>query len=165
MLIIVRVGLGFHWSPASGSTPGTHPSMRKPPVRAEDVRMISLNVTRTVERETDFALRRPPREERDGCGGFARLQAFRGGVSDHVSHPKCNVYLSEYPGIALAEAEVGGDVAFFLMRLHRTQVVTPRISMSSVLKRRDRSDRLSTRGDDQYHAQKEWLIRLAREHR
>ncbi|KAL1942174.1 hypothetical protein VTO73DRAFT_6238 [Trametes versicolor] len=76
MLIIVRVGLGFHWSPASGSTPGTHPSMRKPPVRAEDVRMISLNVTRTVERETDFALRRPPEKSETDAGSLPDFKPF-----------------------------------------------------------------------------------------
>ncbi|KAI0362930.1 hypothetical protein BV20DRAFT_959328 [Pilatotrama ljubarskyi] len=63
MLIIVRVGLGFHWSPAASDSALLH-SVRKPPVRqdadgAYPLRMISLNVTRTVEQETDFALRRP----------------------------------------------------------------------------------------------------------
>ncbi|KAI0764238.1 hypothetical protein BD413DRAFT_673558 [Trametes elegans] len=67
MLIIVRVGLGFHWSPAAGDGTGTLPSAvpRKPPPPRQEggtypLRMISLNVTRTVERETDFALRREP---------------------------------------------------------------------------------------------------------
>ncbi|KAH9850459.1 hypothetical protein C2E23DRAFT_311580 [Lenzites betulinus] len=58
MLIIVRVGLGFHWSPATvGSLDPARAStsvLRKPP------RMIALNVTKSVERETDFALRRVP---------------------------------------------------------------------------------------------------------
>ncbi|KAI0631824.1 hypothetical protein C8Q77DRAFT_1074777 [Trametes polyzona] len=66
MLIIVRVGLGFNWSPGAS---GASVSMRKPPpstrMHGEDpfpvpVRMISLNVTRTVEQETDFSLRRAP---------------------------------------------------------------------------------------------------------
>ncbi|KAI0357205.1 hypothetical protein OH77DRAFT_141975 [Trametes cingulata] len=81
MLIIVRVGLGFHWSPAAGDSGLVHSvaraSGRKPPVRqdaegAYPLRMISLNVTRTVERETDFALRRP-REKDDVESDIAKL--------------------------------------------------------------------------------------------
>ncbi|KAI0820900.1 hypothetical protein BC628DRAFT_1329406 [Trametes gibbosa] len=73
MLIVVRVGLGFHWSqitalsagPAGtglmhhGSAHSRRPSMRKPAL-AYPARAITLNVTRTIEQETDYALRMPP---------------------------------------------------------------------------------------------------------
>lgn len=80
MLIIVRVGLGFHWSPASGSGIGTRASTRKQPARPEEgyppVRMISLNVTRTVERETDFALRRVPEKNETDAGSLPDFKPF-----------------------------------------------------------------------------------------
>ncbi|KAI0820898.1 hypothetical protein BC628DRAFT_817017 [Trametes gibbosa] len=67
MLIIVRVGLGLHWSPAITRSLDLHVStsvaVRKPPPCAP--RMVSLNVTKTVERETDFALRRAPEKRRE----------------------------------------------------------------------------------------------------
>ncbi|KAI0641675.1 hypothetical protein C8Q79DRAFT_918868 [Trametes meyenii] len=79
MLIIVRVGLGFHWSPASGGSAlapsigvGALASARAGPPRGQDpggypMRVIHLNVTRTVEQEavTDYALRRGPEKGLD----------------------------------------------------------------------------------------------------
>ncbi|OJT13248.1 hypothetical protein TRAPUB_10183 [Trametes pubescens] len=68
MLIVVRVGLGFHWSQITGVGAGAAglaaharraPSMRKPAL-AYPPRAITLNVTRTVEQETDYALRMSP---------------------------------------------------------------------------------------------------------
>ncbi|KAH9850457.1 hypothetical protein C2E23DRAFT_869920 [Lenzites betulinus] len=72
MLIVVRVGLGFHWSqiagagaavPRSASVCARQPSMRigKPaPPPTFPARAITLNVTRTIEQETDYALRMTP---------------------------------------------------------------------------------------------------------
>ncbi|KAI0631823.1 hypothetical protein C8Q77DRAFT_1228829 [Trametes polyzona] len=71
MLIVVRVGLGFHWSQITalgvgptGLTVHHHyasrrPSMRKPALPYPP-RAITLNVTRTIEQETDYALRMAP---------------------------------------------------------------------------------------------------------
>ncbi|EJF59455.1 hypothetical protein BD309DRAFT_1053997 [Dichomitus squalens] len=69
MLIIVRVGLGFSWSEDTGESLGVTtrvPVVGRLPTRGQDsgepypLRMITLNVTRTVERETDFALPQSP---------------------------------------------------------------------------------------------------------
>ncbi|EIW53016.1 uncharacterized protein TRAVEDRAFT_53433 [Trametes versicolor FP-101664 SS1] len=66
MLIVVRVGLGFHWSQITGVgispaglAHGRRPSMRKPALTYPP-RAITLNVTRTIEQETDYALRMSP---------------------------------------------------------------------------------------------------------
>ncbi|KAI9058935.1 hypothetical protein FKP32DRAFT_1580778 [Trametes sanguinea] len=63
MLIVVRVGLGFHWSQIAGvglSFVGRRPSaVRKPPI-AYPPRAITLSVTRTIEQETDYSLRHAP---------------------------------------------------------------------------------------------------------
>ncbi|KAI0357204.1 hypothetical protein OH77DRAFT_1399616 [Trametes cingulata] len=63
MLIVVRVGLGFHWSQIAGVGPGyvgaRRPSMRKPSIPYPP-RAITLNVTRTIEQETDYSLRLTP---------------------------------------------------------------------------------------------------------
>ena len=75
MLIIVRVGLGFSWAHAA-SAPGaanaffhgsTHAAAHAHGHADGALRMITLNVTRTVERETDFALPLPlPRDASRG---------------------------------------------------------------------------------------------------
>ncbi|KAI0667531.1 hypothetical protein C8Q78DRAFT_386395 [Trametes maxima] len=68
MLIVVRVGLGFHWSQIAGDgmgLVGRRPSMRKPHIPYPP-RAITLNVTRTIEQETDYALRYTP-DHPHGC--------------------------------------------------------------------------------------------------
>ncbi|CDO75938.1 hypothetical protein BN946_scf184873.g27 [Trametes cinnabarina] len=60
MLIVVRVGLGFHWSHIAGvalSFMGRRPSTLRKQALAYPPRAITLNVTRTIEQETDYALR------------------------------------------------------------------------------------------------------------
>ncbi|KAI0660073.1 hypothetical protein C8Q70DRAFT_932979 [Cubamyces menziesii] len=62
MLIVVRVGLGFHWSQIAGiglDFVGRRPTVRKPPL-AYPPRAITMNVTRTIEQETDYSLRLSP---------------------------------------------------------------------------------------------------------
>ncbi|KAI0324336.1 hypothetical protein GY45DRAFT_1263011 [Cubamyces sp. BRFM 1775] len=62
MLIVVRVGLGFHWSQIAGvglEFVGRRPTMRKPTL-AYPPRAITMNVTRTIEQETDYSLRLSP---------------------------------------------------------------------------------------------------------
>ncbi|KAI0372527.1 hypothetical protein BV20DRAFT_939651 [Pilatotrama ljubarskyi] len=64
MLIVVRVGLGFHWSQIAGAVPGFVAGARRAPMRKPSIpfppRAITLNVTRTIEQETDYALRLSP---------------------------------------------------------------------------------------------------------
>ncbi|KAI0363450.1 hypothetical protein BV20DRAFT_144330 [Pilatotrama ljubarskyi] len=64
MLIVVRVGLGFHWSQIAGAVPGFAAAARRAPMRKPSIpyppRAITLNVTRTIEQETDYALRLSP---------------------------------------------------------------------------------------------------------
>ncbi|KAI0764237.1 hypothetical protein BD413DRAFT_482919 [Trametes elegans] len=68
MLIVVRVGLGFHWSQIAAADGAglraaavARPSFRKPkPPLPYPPRAITLNVTRTIEQETDYALRLSP---------------------------------------------------------------------------------------------------------
>ncbi len=75
MLIIVRVGLGFSWAEPAGShlgvaglgpIAGMGMAARGQNDGAYPLAMISLNVTRTVERETDFALPRAGTTKGDG---------------------------------------------------------------------------------------------------
>ena len=77
MLIIVRVGLGFSWAEPAGSHLGVSVAGLGPVAGmgmgargqndgAYPLAMISLNVTRTVERETDFALPRAGMTKGDG---------------------------------------------------------------------------------------------------